>query len=62
MRSANFKLLRQIKGNSINNSDILMFIICQGRPFLLLASGIKKLDTPLNADSLKTSLMRSTRH
>jgi len=32
-----------------------MFIICQGRSFLLLATGIKKLDTPLNADSPKMS-------
>jgi hypothetical protein len=55
--STDFKLLRQIKGNLINNSDFLNFKIpvigdhcycCQWRPLLLLASYAKNPATPLN--------------
>jgi len=51
LHSTNFKL-RQIKGNSINNGDILKICnLCQQWPLLLLVPGIKNLAMPLLIDS-----------
>ena len=51
LQSTNFKL-RQIKGNSINNGNILKICnLCQQCPLLLLAPGIKNLVMPVLIDS-----------
>jgi len=51
LHSTNFKL-RKIKGNSINNGDILKICnLCQQRPLLLLVPGIKNLAMPRLIDS-----------
>jgi hypothetical protein len=43
VRSKNFKLLNQIKGNSTNNAEYFKFRnFCQRLPLFLLAPGVKQ--------------------
>jgi hypothetical protein len=49
LHSTNFKLLRKIQGNSINNCNYFNACnFCQGRPLFVLVPGVKNLAAPLD--------------